>query len=251
MNVLIIEDERHAANRLVGQLNSVDPEIRVLQVLESVQQSVEWFLRNRPPDLIFMDIQLDDGICFEIFEAVKINTPVIFTTAFNEYALRAFKVNSIDYLLKPIDPEQLKTAILKFRDLFPVTKNVNEKIEKLVSQLISNFKARFFVKVGEHCRSVPVEEIRMFCILERGVFLKTSDHGLYDLDYSLDQLQQMLDPAKFFRINRTHIINISFVQDIITYSSSRLKVILKNEKEPDDMIVSRDKVPAFRKWLDQ
>ena len=251
MRVLIIEDERHAAERLIKQLKSVDPGIEILQVIESVQESVTWFINNTPPDLIFMDIQLDDGICFEIFEAVKIDAPVIFTTAYSEYAIRAFKVNSIDYLLKPVETEQLKIALDKFHNLYAGKPHQNAKIEELFSQLVTNYKTRFFVKVGEHCKSVPVSEIKLINIIERATFLKTQEGKLYDLDYSLDQLQKMLNPSLFFRINRTHIININFVQDIVTYSTNRLLVILKDEKDNPDLVVSRDKVPDFKKWLDR
>jgi DNA-binding LytR/AlgR family response regulator len=251
MNVLIIEDERHAAEKLRKLLVAVIPLINISGVLESVGKSVEWLMTHPSPDLIFMDIQLDDGICFEIFDSIKIQTPVIFTTAFDEYALRAFKVNSVDYLLKPIDKNQLNAAIEKYKLLYTERSYINPGLEKLLTQFSSSFKSRFFVRIGEHCKSVPVEEIKFFYIIERSTFMKTVTMNNYDLDYSLDQLQKLLDPAKFFRINRTHIINLHFVSDIITFSANRLKVNLKGEKEESDLIVSREKVPAFRQWLDR
>ena len=251
MNVLIIEDERHAAEKLKKLLVAIDPRIIILEVLESVYKSIDWLMAHPAPDLIFMDIQLDDGICFEIFDSIKIQTPVIFITAFDEYALKAFKVNSIDYLLKPIDKNQLNTALEKFRLLYSDRAYINPGLEKLITQFANTYKTRFFVRIGEHCRSVPVNEIKCFYIIERSTFMKTVMMSHYDLDYSLDRLQKMLDPTIFFRINRTHIINIDFVADIITYSANRLKVILKGEKEEFDLLVSRDKVPAFRQWLDR
>jgi DNA-binding LytR/AlgR family response regulator len=220
-------------------------------VIESVQQAVEWFITHPEPDLVFMDIQLDDGICFEIFEAVQVNAPVIFTTAFNEYALKAFKVNSIDYLLKPVDAGQLHQALEKFRKLYPAGSGQHTGFNELISQLTVNYKSRFFVRVGDHCRSVPVTDIRYICIIERSVFMKAVSGQHFALEYSLDQLQKMLDPKVFFRINRTHIININYVQDIIAWSASRLKITIRDEKDNPDLIVSRDKVSSFKKWLDR
>ena len=251
MDVLIIEDEKHAAEKLKKLLASVDPGIQVLEVLESVHHSIEWLIHHPLPDLIFMDIQLDDGICFEIFDAVKIHAPVIFTTAFDEYALKAFKVNSVDYLLKPIDKSHLAGAIEKYKLLYQDKTFVNPGLEKILAQITGNYKTRFFVKAGEHCKSIPVNDILYFCIIERSTFLKTTGGNHFGLDYSLDQLQKLLDPLHFFRINRTHIIPIRHIKDIITYSTSRLLVVLKDEKDNPDLVVSRDKVTEFRKWLDR
>ncbi|HLF35751.1 MAG TPA: LytTR family DNA-binding domain-containing protein [Cyclobacteriaceae bacterium] len=251
MNILIIEDEKHASDKLKKMLGVLDPGIRVVDVLESVQQSVEWLMARQAPDLIFMDIQLDDGICFEIFEAVKIQTPVIFTTAFDEYALRAFKVNSIDYLLKPVDKGNLAAALEKFKTLYAGKSASIPEIERLISQLGGSYKTRFFIKAGEHCKSVPVSEVKCFYIVGKATLMKTASGFHYGLEYSLENLQKILDPVKFFRINRGHIINIDFIHDIISYSASRLLVVLKDEKEIPNLIVSREKVPEFRQWLDR
>ncbi len=251
MNVLIIEDEKHASDKLKKMLADLDPGIHIMDVLESVQQSIEWLMSRQSPDLIFMDIQLDDGICFEIFDVVKIQIPVIFTTAFDEYAIRAFKVNSIDYLLKPVDREHLKGALDKFRLLYSGKIKFNPDLEKLIGQLSGNYKSRFFVRAGEHCKSIPADEIKCFYIVEKATLMKTSSGSHFGLDYSLENLQKMLDPVKFFRINRAHIINIDFIHDIITYSASRLQVVLKDEREVSDLIVSREKVSEFRQWLDR
>jgi len=250
MNVLIIEDEKPAADKLVSLLNKTLHDITVLETLETVEDSINWLMNNEPPDLIFMDIQLADGISFEIFDSVEIKTPLIFTTAYDEYAIRAFKVNSIDYLLKPIDSGSLAKAIDKFKTLYP-TKIDNKKIELIYNQLVKKYKIRFFIKFGSHCRSVLTDEIRYFFIVERSTFINTFSGKIFDVDYSLDQVQKMLDPEKFYRINRNFIININAITDIITWSSNRLKVKLTGGDENFEMVVSRDKVSDFKRWLDR
>ncbi|HEY4788633.1 MAG TPA: response regulator, partial [Bacteroidales bacterium] len=159
MNVLIIEDERYAADKLKLLLQQIDPEISVINTLETVEGAVNWFRENASPDLILMDIQLSDGICFEIFEVIKINTPVIFITAYDEYAIRAFKVNSVDYLLKPVDQDALTGAIQKFKTLFPKKDADSNRIDRLVEALVKNYRTRFLVKVGLHYNSVLTNEI--------------------------------------------------------------------------------------------
>ena len=171
MKVVIVEDERLASKRLEYLLKIVEPGIEVLQILESVDDAVNWFSQNPKPDLIFMDIQLDDGISFEIFDAIKMDCPVIFTTAYNEYAIRAFKVNSVDYLLKPIEQEALEMAIQKFKKLFAEHYDFEEKIAKVFGQISAKYKSRFFVKVGIRYQSIPVENISCFFVEERSTFL--------------------------------------------------------------------------------
>jgi DNA-binding LytR/AlgR family response regulator len=249
MKIVIIEDERLAAEKMESLLKQIDAEIEVVGKLESVEESVNWLTTNLIPDLIFMDIQLDDGISFEIFDAVKIEAPVIFTTAFDQYAIRAFKVNSVDYLLKPISREALETALEKYRRVFrPI--GMEEKLSKVFEQLAKPWKTRFFVKVGLHFQSVPVEEICCFFVEERCSFLKNQAGKNYALDYSLDQLQKRVDPELFFRINRNFMVNINCIAEIISYSTSRLKLKLKNFND-EGLIVSRDKVPEFKQWLDR
>ena len=250
MNALIIEDERPAAEKLAKTISKIDAEIHIQARLESVLDSINWLNSNPAPDLIFMDIQLDDGICFEIFESVKIETPIIFTTAYDSYAIKAFRVNSVDYLLKPIDEEALRSAIEKYRSIYKKDESQDKKIDQLFNQLMHNHKTRFFVKLGNHFHSVSTNEIQCFFIEERAVFLRTLAGKKYDLDYSLDQLQKLVDPNLFFRINRNYLINIDAIQDIFSYSSSRLGVKLKM-MDHLDMIVSRDKVSEFKKWLDR
>ena len=250
MNILIIEDERLAADKLAAMLESIDPGIKILARLESVLSSINWLNGNDQPDLIFMDIQLDDGICFEIFDSMNVETPIIFTTAYDSYAIKAFQVNSVDYLLKPIEEEALRKALDKYRAIFDKKTFQNEKLNLIFDHMINSYKTRFFVKIGTHFHSVSTNEIQCFFIQERAVFLRTSSGKKYDLDYSLDQLQKLVDPKTFFRINRNYIIHIDAIQDIYSYSSNRLGVKLKM-MDHLDMIVSREKVADFKRWLDR
>jgi DNA-binding LytR/AlgR family response regulator len=249
MKVLIIEDEHLAAEKLEKMLLKIDPEIRVVARLESVIDSINW-LSNNKPDLIFLDIQLDDGISFEIFDSIKLDVPIIFTTAYDQYAIKAFQVNSVDYLLKPIEEQALIKSLEKFRSIYQSSPPEFEKIQVLYDQLVKNYKTRFFVKIGNHFHSVTVNEIQCFLIRERATFLRTIGGKKYDLDYSLDQVQKLVDPNLFFRINRNYLIHLDSIQDIFSYSSSRLGVKLKM-LDHLDMIVSREKVADFKSWLDR
>jgi DNA-binding LytR/AlgR family response regulator len=251
MKVLIIEDEKPAADKLKRMLSEKHSDIAILGTLETVESSINWFMNNPQPDLIFMDIQLNDGISFEIFESIKITAPVIFTTAYDEYAIRAFKVNSIDYLLKPIDQALLDKSLEKYSSLYPATRTDDKKIDLLLNQLVKKYKTRFFIKFGSHCRSILTDEIKYFFIVERSSFMKTIQGKIFDVEYSLDQLEKMLDPEKFYRINRKFILNLSAITDIITWSSNRLKIKMANEEENHDMVVSREKVAEFKKLLDR
>ena len=250
MKVLIIEDEILAAEKLAGLLISIDSTIEIMGKLQSVLESINWLHSQPDPDLIFMDIQLDDGICFEIFDAVKIKTPVIFTTAYDSYAIRAFQVNSVDYLLKPIEKEPLTKAIEKYKLIFEKGDSSTQSVGDLSVQMVKSYKTRFFVKIGNHFHSIPVDNIECFYIVERAVFFKTNNGKNYNLDYSLDQVQQLIDPEKFFRINRNYLIQINAIQDIYNYSSSRLGIKI-NGIDHLDLIVSREKVGEFKKWLDR
>ena len=249
MKTLIIEDERLAAERLISMLQHVAPDVEIIGCLESVEDSVNWLTQHPSPDLIFMDIQLDDGISFEIFDAIKTDAPVIFTTAYDEYAIRAFKVNSIDYLLKPVEENALSEALSKFRKMYSITANYS-KLSNVVNQLSPSFKTRFFVKIGLRFISIPVEDVACCFVVERCSFLKVRSGKEYAIDYSLDQLQKKLDPEVFFRISRNYIINIHSVTEIISYSTNRLKVVLEDFKK-EDVIVSRDNVASFKRWLDR
>lgn len=250
MKVLIIEDERPASRKLIRLLKEINPEIEVINVLESVEQSVNWLFEYRSPELIFMDIQLEDGLCFEIFEKIRIKIPVIFTTAYDEYALKAFKVNSIDYLLKPINPDELRGAIDKFNTIYRTIQDYS-KYESVIQQLPVRNKKRFLIKIGEHYKSIPTSDIFCFYILERSVFLFSNSGKSYPVDYSLDKIQQLVDPMLFYRINRNFIVNYYAIQDMITYSSNRIKIILANWHEKEDILVSRERVSDFKTWMDR
>lgn len=250
MKVLIIEDERPASQKLIRLLAEIDSSIEIVDVLKSVEQTINWFLRNPNPELVFMDIQLEEGLCFEIFEKCEIKAPVIFTTAYDEYTLKAFKVNSVDYLLKPIVPEELKNAIDKFKAFHkPQTDDV--KLESLLKQLQPQTKERFLIKTGEHYRSIPTSNIQCFYINERCNFMQIDTGKSYPVDYSLDKIEQLVDSKLFFRVNRNFIVRFSAIQDIIAYSSNRLKIILTNRTEKEEIIVSRERVAAFKEWMDR
>jgi len=250
MKVLVIEDEILAAEKLTSLLLSLDATIEIMGKLQSVLEAINWLHSNPNPELIFMDIQLDDGICFEIFDAVEIKTPIIFTTAYDSYAVRAFQVNSVDYLLKPIEKEPLAKALEKYKLIFEKGTSSNQSLDDLSIQMAKSYKIRFFVKIGNHFHSIPVDTIDCFYIIERGVFFKTNTGKTYNLDYSLDEVQKLVDPEKFFRINRNYLIQINAIQDIYNYSSSRLGIKI-NKIDHLDLIVSREKVGEFKKWLDR
>jgi DNA-binding LytR/AlgR family response regulator len=250
--VLIIEDEKPAAGWLLELIRKFDPQISILAVIDSVSSATEWFGHNPSPDLVFMDIQLADGLSFEIFERVKVPCPVIFTTAYEEYAVKAFKVNSVDYLLKPIAYDELEAAFKKFgkqvkkEEAQPLTIELLNKVKEMLRK---QYKTRFVIKVGEHLKSIPVEDILFFYSLEKATYLCTSDFKNYIVDYSLDRISEMVDEQRFFRINRKYILSNQSIADIVFYSNSRLKIKLKKLGE-ESIIVSRDKVASFKEWLD-
>jgi len=251
--VLIIEDEKPAADWLRQLILKFDTQITVLAVIDSVSGAVEWFQQNPAPDLAFMDIQLADGLSFDIFEQTKIQCPVIFTTAYEEYAIKAFKVNSVDYLLKPIAFTELEAAFQKFGDrvqsIQAAPSVTVELLNKVKEMLRKQYKTRFVIKVGEHLKSITVEDILFFYSLEKATYLCTADFKTYLIDYSLDRISEMIDEHRFFRINRKYILSNQSIADIIFYSNSRLKIKLKKSDE-ESIIVSRDKVAAFKEWLD-
>jgi len=249
MNCLIVEDEKVAAERLSGLIKKYDPTIDITGIVQSVKNAVQWLNTHQAPDLIFMDIQLADGLSFEIFEQTIVKTPVIFTTAYDEYALKAFKVNSIDYLLKPVDLNELKNAIDKFKE-----KNLPEEIpaqvfDNIMYSLTKKYKNKFVIKVGEHIKVFTTEDVQCFYSIVKNTFLQNNSGRDYGISYSLDQLEDLLDPSRFFRINRKFIVSFSAISDIVSYSNSRLLVRL-NSNDSNDLIVSREKVQDFKKWLE-
>lgn len=255
MTTIIIEDEKPAARLLQRKLEKLNVAVGVM--LHSVEESIDWFSKNEHPDLIFLDIQLSDGLSFEIFEKVSIKSAVIFTTAYDEYALRAFKLNSIDYLLKPIDEDDLEAAVTKFKSLLPKqelqTQNLTidfEQIKKMLTNPFEKtFKKRFTVKIGQHLKVISIEEIECFFSENKGTYLHTFDNRNYLLECTLELLEQELDPADFFRISRKFIIPLKAIKEIVVYSNSRLKVILPSYKE-EEVIVSREKVSDFKTWIE-
>ena len=254
MKILIIEDEIPAVQKLESLLKRYDPEVEIVDRLDSVKSSVNWFRKAViHPDLVFMDIRLTDGLSFEIFRHVNINIPVIFTTAYNEYALEAFKVNSIAYLLKPFSYDDLYQSMQKLVSMrenlvLPEQRIKMEELNELLGSLQKNYKSRFMIKVGEHIRSVKADDIHLFFADGRVVYILTSAGRQYIIDHKMEDLQEVLDPESFFRLNRTYIVNINAVNDVIIYSNSRLKVILEQKFE-SDLIVSRERVGAFKKWF--
>ena len=251
MKVIIIEDEKPAARRLSRLLAELEVEVSVM--LHSVEESINWFQNNKHPDLIFLDIQLSDGLSFEIFEAVEVKSAIIFTTAYDEYALQAFKLNSIDYLLKPIDDEDLEIAMKKYRSLKPEPQKLAldfEDIKKLlVNPLEREHKKRFTVKVGQHLKIINADEVESFYSENKGTYAATCDGRNYLLDTTLENLEMELDPKIFFRVSRKFYININHIKDIISYTNSRLQIKLNHFSE-QEIIVSREKVRNFKLWLE-
>jgi DNA-binding LytR/AlgR family response regulator len=250
MTTLIIEDEKPAARLLQRKLAKLN--IEVVVMLHSVEESIEWFSTNEHPDLIFLDIQLSDGLSFEIFEKTDIKSAVIFTTAYDEYALKAFKLNSVDYLLKPIDEDDLETAILKFKNRFPKSEMLNfnfEQIKKMLSNPIEkNYKKRFTVKIGQHLKVIATDEIECFFSENKGTYIHTFDNRNYLIESTLEVLEQELNPTDFYRISRKFIVPLKAIKEIVLYSNSRLKVILPTYKE-EEVVVSREKVADFKNWI--
>ena len=250
MNVIIIEDEKPAARLLQRKLQKLD--IVAATMLHSVEQAVEWFTENEHPDLIFLDIQLSDGLSFEIFEKVSINSAIIFTTAYDEYALRAFKLNSIDYLLKPIDEDDLEAAVNKFKQRQPKAQPLALDFDQ-IKRMLSNpaekaYKKRFTIKMGQHLKMFNVEDAECFYSENKGTYIHTADGRDYLLENTLEQLEAELDPKHFFRVSRKFIVHINTIKDIVVYSNSRLKVILPTYND-DEVIVSRERVNDFKEWL--
>lgn len=251
MNIIIIEDEKPSARRLQRMLKALGLEVETM--LHSVEESVEWFQDNEHPDLIFLDIQLSDGLSFEIFETIDIKSAVIFTTAYDEYALKAFKLNSIDYLLKPIDEDDLKTAVEKYKIRMPqkqsVTLDFNDIKNLLVNPIEREYKKRFSVKVGQHLKLINIEDIECIYSENKGTYAYTNEGRNYLLDTTLDQLEAELEPNLFFRINRKFYVNINAIKDMVSYTNSRLQIKLNRYNE-QDIIVARERVKDFKNWLE-
>lgn len=249
MNIIVIEDEKPAARLLQRKVEQLG--LNVTTLLHSVEESIAYFQANVHPDLIFLDIQLSDGLSFEIFEKVNIKSAIIFTTAYDEYALRAFKLNSIDYLLKPIDEDELKVAVEKFQIQFsrqePVSLNF-EQIKNMFAPTEKVYKSRFTVKIGSQLKIVNASEIECFYSENKGTYIHTCENRDYLIDTPLEILEQELDPKLWFRVSRKFIVPVSALKEIVVYSNSRLKIILPTYKG-EEVIVSREKVADFKNWI--
>ena len=252
MKAIIIEDEKPAARRLSRLLDELNVDTAAL--LHSVEESIRWFQDNPHPDLIFLDIQLSDGLSFEIFEHVEVKSPIVFTTAYDEYALQAFKLNSIDYLLKPIDDEELEAAVKQFENYSQSSKKAIgfdfEDIKKLlVNPVEREYKKRFTAKLGQHIKIIQSDEVSCFYSENKGTYAATTTGRNYLLDTTLEQLEEELEPRSFFRVSRKFYVNIDHIEDIISYTNSRLQLKLKGYKE-HEVIVSRERVKDFKLWIE-
>jgi DNA-binding LytR/AlgR family response regulator len=253
MNILIIEDEPHAVQRLQNLIRELIPDASVCATLDSIKKSVDWFQKNTAPDVVLMDIQLADGISFQIFEQCQVKAPVIFTTAYQEYALKAFKVNSIDYILKPVDKDELGAALQKATSRVRSGTDTDRlllNMSQAVTMLTRKYKSRFVVKVGEHLKTIEVGNVRFFHSQEKTTFCVTEDARIHIMDYTLEQLEEMLDPLRFYRVNRKYLVSAAAIQDIIHYTNSRLRLQLKGSQDKE-VIVARERVQDFKSWLDR
>ncbi len=282
IRALLVEDEPLAARRLAGLLQKQAVPFEIVGPAESVAQAVALLQAGPAPEVLFLDIHLADGLSFELFELVTVTCPVIFTTAYDQYALRAFKVNSVDYLLKPIDEEELRGAVTKLQQRLPATQSVDFGIKSSVSSTkpateiappsaldaatlaalmqqlrqpapVASYKSQFVVRVGEHLKVVPVEQVAYFFSLEKTTLLQSTDGRKYVVDYSMEQLENLLDPVLFFRLNRAYLAQQAAIHDIIHYTNSRLQTVLKPAPPESEgpILVSREKVSVFKNWLDR
>ena len=251
MNVIIIEDEKPSARRLQRMLQKLNLEAKTM--LHSVEESITWFQNNAHPDLIFLDIQLSDGLSFEIFEEIEVKSAIIFTTAYDEYALKAFKLNSIDYLLKPLDEDELKVAVDKFKEHQPkqndIQVNINDIRKLLINPVDRKFKKRLTIKIGQHIKMIPIDEVECFFSENKSTYVHTKEKRNHLLDNSLEYWQEQLNPEQFFRVNRTFIVHINAIKDIISYTNSRLQLMLHSYSE-SEIIVSRERVKDFKSWIE-
>lgn len=252
MRILIVEDEPLAVAQLATHISALKPDAELLAVCDTIKSTVTWLENNEAPDLAFFDIQLGDGLSFEIFDKIQFTQPVIFTTAFEEYAIKAFKVNSIDYILKPIQRNELSNALQKFENLQSnnqtiLTPDILHEVANSLKQ--KNYKERFLVKVGTHLKMIETTSVSYFYSFEKGTYAKLNDGKDYLLDQSLEYVENLVSPVEFFRINRKYIVSLKSVNDVITYGNSRLKLKIANAKE-DDFFVARERVKAFKTWLE-
>lgn len=250
LKLLLIEDEPLAAKRLARMIHELMPQAEILDILDTVKASVNW-LNLHKADLIFLDIHLADGNSFAIFEQTTVETPIIFTTAYDEYAIRAFKLNSVDYLLKPVEKEELTQALSKFQRIQPPAPiDIQALVTSLQTPPSASYQKRFMVTIGEKIKSIPIEEVAYFFGQQKYVFLITHDNRRHIINYTLGQLEAMLDPELYFRINRQFIIGYKSIANMYAYSKSRIKIDLAPTADIE-AIVSIEKSPRFKEWLNR
>lgn len=251
MKTIIIEDEKLAAERLEELINDIDSSIEITAKLTSVEQSIKYLKQNKP-DLIFLDIQLEDGLSFSIFDKVDVDVPIIFTTAFDQYAIKAFRLNSIDYLLKPIKIDELRESLNKYKNIKTSYLMDFEEIIKSIQSKEISYKKRFLIQYGQKIKKIETGDIAYFYAMDKNVFLITSTGSTYPIDYTLDKLQEAIDPEKFFRINRKMIVSFDAIKNMIPFSRSRIKIEL-NPTEPKDVeaLVSVERSSSFKEWMDK
>lgn len=252
MNLLVLEDEQLASDRLVGMLQGIDEEINIVGVLKSIDEGKKWFADNELPDLVISDIRLLDGLSFDLFRSLELDVPVIFTTAYDQYAIKAFEVNSIDYLLKPILKEKLVVAIEKFKERkannkFPAD---FESLYDLIQNQKKSYKSRFLIKSGVKIVAVPIEKVAYFYSQNKLTYLVTKNNKKFPLDQTLEVLEEQLDPDVFMRANRQFIVSFGSISEIHPYFKGRLKLELEPASELE-IVISADKTPDFKGWLDQ
>ncbi len=249
MNVVIIEDEDRAGQQLAKMLKMYNPAINILTQLPSIKKTIEWFIQNTVPDLAFMDIHLEDGEAFSIFQKIPLKVPVIFTTAYDEYMLKAFKVNTIDYLLKPIEFDEMVRAIEKYKSLrSELIPDYKMLIDLMRQPKNTPYRERFMVSIGSKIYSLEVADAAFFHSEEKSSFLVTKNGLPYPIDYSLDQLGAMFDPTHFFRINRRYLVSRQAIKAIYTYSPTKIKVELTPDSR-QEIFVSVNRIPEFKDWL--
>ncbi|MEO8148155.1 MAG: LytTR family DNA-binding domain-containing protein [Bacteroidia bacterium] len=249
MNVLIIEDEEPASSRLEKLLKEINPSVIITDVIVSVKSAIQWFKKHDAPHLVMMDIQLSDGMSFDIFKEVEINCPIIFITAFDQYAIQAFKVNSIDYLLKPVKKEELAAAIEKYKKQSSTNNSVDySNLIEMIKQKSDNFQKRIIIRYRDQIKTIEIDDIAYFYVENKITYISTKSNIQYQVDHNLDEIEEFTDPKFFFRINRQFIVNINAIEKMVAYSKSRVKLTL-TPHTPHETIVSNERSAPFKIWL--
>lgn len=251
MNILIIEDEQATARHIKKMLEEIDPDVNVLGILDSIESTVKWFRSHSEPDLLLLDIHLADGSSFEIFKEVEITCPIIFATAFDQYAIQAFKVNSVDYLLKPISKEALTIALKKYHKINSpvITQPIDyHKLAIILTNQATEQLKRVMIRYGETIKAIDIKEVAYFQTIDKNVFLRTFDNKNYPVDFSMDELEHKLESIRWFRINRQFIISFESIEKMIAYSKSRIKITLRPPCE-NESITSTERSGDFKLWL--